>query len=231
MKFQLSGKFGELSEVRNFKPHNGIDIAMPEGTELRSIADGIVYAIRDYGNANIGKGVVIKADDGNYHIYGHMSKISIEKGDPINAGDFIGESGSTGNSTGGHFHFGIQKPNGEFIDPTPLADLIAQLSGKGGGMFQGKGILMQLYDGGRLNEYDGGGGFQGYVKEKTYEVIMGVSEAIGELLYDLSGGLALIGGGLCIIFHVAGWRDGLRWTGVLFVSSLMIRYLLGGVGA
>jgi hypothetical protein len=128
MKFRISGAFGELSEVRE-GTHNGIDIAMPEGTTLRSIADGIVYAIRDYGDKNIGKGVIIQTEDGHFHIFGHMSKITVDKGQTIHAGDVIGASGSTGHATGPHLHFGIQKPDGTFIDPTPYTERLTAMSG------------------------------------------------------------------------------------------------------
>lgn len=128
MRFVLSGTFGEFSEVRE-GAHTGIDLAMEEGTTLRTLFDGVVYAIRDYGNQNIGKGVVVKASDGNYHIYGHMSKINVEKGQELNGGDMIGLSGNTGDSTDGHLHFGIQKPSGEFIDPTQYAEPLAAITG------------------------------------------------------------------------------------------------------
>lgn len=132
MKFVLTSPFGELSEVREGRPHTGIDIAMPEGTTLRSIADGIVYAIRDYGDKNIGKGVIIQAEDGNFYIYGHMSKITVEKDQHISAGDMIGMSGNTGHSTGPHLHFAIQRPDGSFIDPTPYAEKVDAMSGNTG---------------------------------------------------------------------------------------------------
>ncbi|MGG2024196.1 M23 family metallopeptidase [Gottfriedia sp. S16(2024)] len=129
MKFRLSGAFGELSPVRDGRPHTGIDIAMPEGTELRSICEGVVQRVVDYGHNNIGKGVIIKGNDGNFYIYGHMSKIRVQKGTYVHDGSFIGLSGNTGHSTGPHLHFGIQAPNGHFIDPTSTFDHLVANSG------------------------------------------------------------------------------------------------------
>lgn len=41
MKFRLTSPYGELSLVHP-KPHTGIDLAMPEGTPLRSVVNGVV---------------------------------------------------------------------------------------------------------------------------------------------------------------------------------------------
>lgn len=127
MKFKISSEFGELSEVRDHV-HNGIDLAIPNGTTLRSITDGVVSKVFD-GSGDIGQGVAIKLNNGTTHIYGHMSGVNVKVGDHLNAGDVIGLSGNSGNSTGSHLHFGIQNPDGSFLDPTPLADSISANSG------------------------------------------------------------------------------------------------------
>lgn len=130
MKFVLSSPYGEMSEIRGNVPHNGIDIPMEVGTKLRSFVDGTVERIVDYGKQNIGKGVVVRGDDGNAYIYGHMSKITVKQGQHIHAGqDIIGMSGNTGNSTGPHLHFGIQAPDGHFIDPTPAVKALESVTG------------------------------------------------------------------------------------------------------
>jgi hypothetical protein len=128
MKFRLSGAFGELAPVRNHA-HNGIDIPLPVGTELRSITDGVVERVVDYGNHNIGKGVIIRTDDGNFHIFGHMKEITVHKGQVVHEGSFLGVSGNTGHSTGPHLHFGIQAPDGHFIDPTSQFGHVTSLVG------------------------------------------------------------------------------------------------------
>jgi murein DD-endopeptidase MepM/ murein hydrolase activator NlpD len=129
MKFRISSKYGELSELRNNQPHSGLDFSMPTGTELRSFMDGVVQQVVNYGSDNIGKGVIIRFDDGTTGIYGHLSKISVSPGESINKGELIGLSGNTGNSTGAHLHFGLKNENGEFIDPTPLANQVSDMSG------------------------------------------------------------------------------------------------------
>ncbi|WP_168733997.1 M23 family metallopeptidase [Metabacillus sediminilitoris] len=59
--------------------HRGVDIALNEGTSLKSIKDGIIETVYD-GSANIGKGVKIQFEDGTEGIYGHMSKVSVKEG-------------------------------------------------------------------------------------------------------------------------------------------------------
>lgn len=130
MKFVLSGAYGELSEVRGGDPHTGIDIPMEVGTRLRAFVDGTVERIVDYGNQNLGKGVIIRGQDGNHYIYGHLSKVTARVGEHVHPGnEIIGLSGNTGNSTAPHLHFGIQAPDGHFIDPTPAVKALESVTG------------------------------------------------------------------------------------------------------
>jgi Peptidase family M23 len=128
MKFRLTSEYGELSLVRDHL-HRGIDLAMPENTTLRSIADGVVERVVDFGNANIGKGVMIRHDDGTVAIYGHLNEVDVKPGQHVHAGDVIGLSGNTGHSTGPHLHFGMKDAQGNFVDPTPIAERVDAMSG------------------------------------------------------------------------------------------------------
>ena len=115
--FEVSSPFGAIDSVHK-KPHTGIDLAIPEGTKIYSATDGIVQKIVDYGNENIGKGIIIKTDDNETLILGHLSEIKVGKGEMIDEGDLLGLSGNTGHSTGAHLHIGLKDDNGKFIDPT-----------------------------------------------------------------------------------------------------------------
>jgi hypothetical protein len=126
MTYRISSRFLEQEPFRTH-PHTGIDFVMPQGTPLRSIKDGIVERVVDFGSSNIGKGVFIKWQDGKTAIYGHLSKITVKQGDIVQAGDLIGYSGNTGYSTGAHLHFGV-KEGGEYIDPSPYIDLIQNMN-------------------------------------------------------------------------------------------------------
>jgi murein DD-endopeptidase MepM/ murein hydrolase activator NlpD len=128
MKFRISGPYGELSEVRNFAPHNGIDLAMPNGTEIHSYTGGIVDKVFD-GSGSIGEGLSIKLDSGARLIYGHMDQVNVEVGEQVHYGELLGISGNTGNSTGPHLHFGMQLPNGSYVDPSPVVEKVDAMAG------------------------------------------------------------------------------------------------------
>jgi hypothetical protein len=211
MKFRLTGKFGELSPVRNMQPHSGIDLAMPEGTTLRSVADGVVDRVFD-GTGLIGKGLSVKFPDGTRAIYGHMNEVKARVGDHVNAGDIVGLSGNTGNSTGPHLHFGLKDADGSVLDPTPIAEKLASISGDHLGPL-GKVIAI------------GTESIRDKAADMTTEIALGIFDALKDFL--LAG--TLIGSAVLILLKVAGWRDGGRWAGVLIVVNILLKFLFGGV--
>lgn len=83
--------------------HNGVDIAVQEGTPVKPVAPGIVTfsGFRNgYGNT-----VIIAHDDGMITLYAHNSTSLVVVGERVAAGSTIALSGSTGRSTGPHLHF------------------------------------------------------------------------------------------------------------------------------
>jgi len=87
--------------------HDGVDMAMPVGTPVKSTASGeVVFAgsKRGYGNT-----VVIEHPNGYRSLYAHLDSIDVKKGDQVEKSQRIAESGNTGVSTGPHLHFEIQK--------------------------------------------------------------------------------------------------------------------------
>jgi hypothetical protein len=211
MKFRLTGKFGELSPVRNMQPHSGIDLQMPEGTTLRSVAEGVVDRVYD-GTGLIGKGLSVQMPDGTRAIYGHMNEVKAHVGDHVNAGDIVGLSGNTGNSTGPHLHFGLKDAGGSALDPTPIADKLASISGDHVGPL-GKVFAI------------GTESIREKAADMTTEIALGIFDALKDFL--LAG--TLIGSAVLIILKVAGWRDGGRWAGVLIVVNILLKFLFGGI--
>ncbi|MBQ9610217.1 MAG: peptidoglycan DD-metalloendopeptidase family protein [Lachnospiraceae bacterium] len=94
--------------------HNGIDMAVPTGTEVMASADGIV--IQSGWNGGYGISVYIDHENGVITRYGHMSQTLVSVGQRVSQGDIIGLSGSTGDSTGPHVHFEMRE-NDVPIDP------------------------------------------------------------------------------------------------------------------
>ncbi len=111
----ITSRFSDISSIRSYKPHTGLDIACGSGTDIKVVAKGtVVYAGWDaYGLGN-----VVKVDHGNgvETWYGHCNKIYVSTGDVVSAGDVISAVGSTGNSTGPHLHFEI-RINGNAVNP------------------------------------------------------------------------------------------------------------------
>ncbi|NOV01321.1 M23 family metallopeptidase [Paenibacillus planticolens] len=116
----ISAGFGAIDHVHK-TPHTGIDIPLAEGSTLRAIANGVVERITDYGDKSIGRGVILKLDDGREAIYGHMKGFTVKVGQHVAQGQQIGYSGNSGASTGSHLHLGLMQ-NGQYIDPTKYAD-------------------------------------------------------------------------------------------------------------
>jgi murein DD-endopeptidase MepM/ murein hydrolase activator NlpD len=106
--------------------HNGVDIAVPEGTPVRPIAPGAVYFSGI--NTSYGNMVIIKHDDGMITIYAHNSLNLIRAGERVGKGTTIALSGSTGRSTGPHLHFEAWK-NGENLTEAFLSRLPSDGSG------------------------------------------------------------------------------------------------------
>ena len=96
----------------------GIDWAIVSGTPVKAAQDGTVTIARS-DKSGYGTHVRIQHDEGYLTVYGHLSKLKCKVNDEIKAGDVIGLSGNTGNSTGPHLHFECRKDNVPF-DPAPL---------------------------------------------------------------------------------------------------------------
>lgn len=117
--WRLTSRFGPRKDPFSGVPsnHTGIDMACPTGTPIRAALSGkVVYA----GWSNIfGNYVIISHGNGYQTLYGHMSKISVKKGQMVDQSTRIGLVGSTGYSTGPHLHFTVYK-NGNLVDPLSL---------------------------------------------------------------------------------------------------------------
>jgi murein DD-endopeptidase MepM/ murein hydrolase activator NlpD len=98
--------------------HKGVDIAVPEGTEIRAANAGTVSVGYDAGG--YGNYVVIADADGLATKYAHCSETTVTNGQTVNAGDVIARVGGTGGSTGPHLHFEVIK-DGSHLNPLYFA--------------------------------------------------------------------------------------------------------------
>lgn len=95
--------------------HTGVDIALPKGTSIHALNDGVVLYTR-YGETGYGYHVVINHHGGYATLYGHCSEILVSAGQTIKKGQVIAKVGTTGNSTGNHLHVEIIK-DGKPLNP------------------------------------------------------------------------------------------------------------------
>ncbi|CAM5438861.1 Peptidoglycan DD-metalloendopeptidase family protein OS=Streptomyces tendae OX=1932 GN=GUR47_21310 PE=4 SV=1 [Streptomyces tendae] len=116
--YELSASFGSGGS-RWANRHTGQDFAVPVGTPVRSVGTGRVLKVSCGGAFGIQ--VVIEHPGGYYTQYAHLAAAAVDQGDGIRAGQWIGQSGSTGNSTGPHLHFEVRvtPEMGSALDPVP----------------------------------------------------------------------------------------------------------------
>jgi murein DD-endopeptidase MepM/ murein hydrolase activator NlpD len=104
--------------------HRGVDIQVPEGTDVRAMAEGRVR----FSGAMAGYGQVIWIDHPGdvLTVYAHLSATRVREGDEVEGRQVIGLSGRSGNATGAHLHFEVWR-HGREVDP------VAFLGGRPGG--------------------------------------------------------------------------------------------------
>jgi YD repeat-containing protein len=123
-------RFHPIHKERRF--HGGLDIAAPEGREIRAVQRGTVtYAERHKGYGNM---VEITHPDGVVTRYAHASRLHVRVGDVVDVGEAIADVGSTGQSTGPHLHFEVRE-RGRTLDPNAYLERLrnqAQLVDAGG---------------------------------------------------------------------------------------------------
>jgi murein DD-endopeptidase MepM/ murein hydrolase activator NlpD len=95
-------------------PHSGLDIAAPEGTAVKSAADG--YVINAGGYFFNGNTVFIDHGQGLISMYCHLKSINVKEGQAIRRGEIIGTVGQTGRVTGAHLHWSVVL-NRAMVDP------------------------------------------------------------------------------------------------------------------
>ncbi|MCW5654174.1 MAG: M23 family metallopeptidase [Hydrogenophaga sp.] len=109
-------RFHPISGER--KAHLGVDYAAPTGTPVRTIGDGTVEFAgvqRGYGNV-----IYVRHRNNQTTVYAHLSRIGVRTGQRVSQGEFIGNVGSTGASTGPHLHLEF-RDNGVHMDPLEIA--------------------------------------------------------------------------------------------------------------
>lgn len=87
------GLFGEHTNPRlgTVTISNGIDVAVPNGSPVKTVADGVVSVksfVVGYGNL-----VIVRHDEGFFTVYAHLSETRVKENQNVKAGQVIGKSG------------------------------------------------------------------------------------------------------------------------------------------
>ncbi|MEU0223349.1 peptidoglycan DD-metalloendopeptidase family protein [Streptomyces sp. NPDC006284] len=116
--YELSASFGSAG-ARWANRHTGQDFAVPVGTPVRSVGTGRVVTVTCGGA--FGMQVVVQHAGGYYTQYAHLAAVAVDQGERVRPGQWLGQSGSTGNSTGPHLHFEVRitPETGSALDPVP----------------------------------------------------------------------------------------------------------------
>lgn len=116
---RVTGEFGVPYTVGGVSwSHEGIDFGLPVGTPVFPCSDGRVVIA---GERN-GYGLCVRLQHTHnenkwWTWYGHLSVVSVLVGTIVRAGDLIGRSGNTGNTTGPHLHLTVQNESDTTLLP------------------------------------------------------------------------------------------------------------------
>lgn len=123
--FRLSqGPNGRFSHF-GAKGRYAMDIAMPEGTPIIAARGGVVVKVENRqsgrGNNPSGNFVRILHADGTMGVYLHLMRgsVVVSEGQRVGQGEMVGKSGNTGNSSGPHLHFVVQRNVGLALESIP----------------------------------------------------------------------------------------------------------------
>ena len=102
------------------KANDGIDIAVPEGTPVKSAENGVVIYAGD-GLKEFGNTVLVRHEDGLVTVYGHAGEIKVARGDKVRRGQEIARSGMSGNADTPKLHFEVRKDSAP-VDPAKFLE-------------------------------------------------------------------------------------------------------------
>lgn len=116
----ITGKVYSKYGWRNSRIHKGVDVPLKVGDPIYATFDARVR-VAEYTTSGYGFLIILRHGNGLETWHGHLSRLNVEVGDYVKAGQVIGFGGSTGRSTGPHLHYEIRYCDQTF-DPEYLID-------------------------------------------------------------------------------------------------------------
>lgn len=124
-KGYITSTFGYRSDPMTGRTafHAGIDFGGSEGSDVFSVADGVV----SFAGERTGYGNVVEVDHGGGYVtrYAHARALAVKLGDVVTKDQLIAYMGSTGRSTGTHLHYEVLL-NGKQINPATFIRVAAR---------------------------------------------------------------------------------------------------------
>jgi murein DD-endopeptidase MepM/ murein hydrolase activator NlpD len=111
----IIGQFGPGGKAGT--PNEGIDLAVPQGTEVHAAENGVVAYAGDE-LKGYGKLVLIRHADNWVTAYAHNDELLVKRGDAIRRGQVIAKSGKSGGVDQPLLHFELRKGS-QPVDPMP----------------------------------------------------------------------------------------------------------------
>ena len=109
--------------TRDWRVHNGVDLAAEDGAEVYAAADGQVYTV--YEDDTLGNTVVIRHNDGYTTKYSSLAEnVAVKTGDSVTVGQTIGYAGDSAiveSTLGTHVHFSVSR----YDEPMDPAEFLA----------------------------------------------------------------------------------------------------------
>ncbi len=110
LKGVLYGRFGKKGR----EPHDGIDLAAPSGTPVRTAQEGtVLYAGEQRGYGNI---VIVEHSNQLITLYAHNQELRVRTGQRVLRAQVIATVGESGKTSGPHLHFEVRL-DGKPMDP------------------------------------------------------------------------------------------------------------------
>jgi murein DD-endopeptidase MepM/ murein hydrolase activator NlpD len=106
----LYGRFGKKGK----EPHDGIDLAAPAGTPVKTAAPGTVL----YAGEQHGYGLIVIVDHGKglVTLYAHNRDLRVRAEQKVREGQVVATVGDSGATSGPHLHFEVRQ-DGKPVDP------------------------------------------------------------------------------------------------------------------
>jgi murein DD-endopeptidase MepM/ murein hydrolase activator NlpD len=110
LKGVLYGRFGKKGR----EPHDGIDLAAPEGTPVKTAQEGtVLYAGEQRGYGHI---VIVEHPGGLITLYAHNKDLRVTTGQQVRRAQVVATVGQSGSTSGPHLHFEV-RVDGKPVDP------------------------------------------------------------------------------------------------------------------